>query len=90
MITALQIIASFVSVLLDAVMLCMFVRMIMSFFAPEGGRFSMFLACVTEPFIIPVRVLLSKFNILQDSPIDWSFTISYLVLVIVRTLLPMI
>ena len=37
MITALQIIASFVSVLLDAVMLCMFVRMIMSFFAPEGG-----------------------------------------------------
>ena len=91
MIEFLQIIASLVSVLIDAVMFCMIVRMIVSLFSPEeNGRLGAFLALVTEPFIVPVRFLLAKFNWLQDSPIDWSFTIAYLVLMTVNMALPMI
>lgn len=85
----LQIFAGIVGVILDAVTLCMIIRMIVSLFIPdESGKFSAFLACVTEPFIIPVRFMLSKLNFLQDSPIDWSFTIAYLLLVTVRFMLP--
>ena len=91
MITFLQIISSFVSVLIDAVMVCMLLRMITSlFFQNENGKFGMFLTCVTEPFIIPVRFILAKFNVLQNSPIDWSFTISYFILMFVDMMLPVI
>ena len=85
----LQILASLISVILDAVTLCMILRMIVSLFAHnESGKLGAFLALVTEPFIIPVRFILAKLNILQDSPIDWSFTISYLVLMMIRFMLP--
>ena len=67
----LQIIAGIVAVVIDAVTLCMILRMIVSLIMPEeSGKFSTFLAFVTEPFIIPVRFILSKLNILQGSPID--------------------
>lgn len=85
----LQIFSGIVSVVIDAVTLCMIVRMIVSLLVPdESGRLGMFLAFVTEPFIIPVRFILSRLNLLQDSPIDWSFTISYLLLVTIRFMLP--
>ena len=85
----LEIFARIITVLLDAVTLCMMARMIVSIFNPEeNGKFSIFLVCVTEPFIIPIRFLLAKLNILQGSPIDWSFTITYLVLMVVRFVLP--
>ena len=83
--------AIFSSVLLDAVSLAMIARMITSLiFHNEGGKFATFLVCVTEPFIIPVRFILAKMNILQNSPIDWSFTIAYLILMLVRLFLPAI
>ncbi|MBE6644773.1 MAG: hypothetical protein E7612_05265 [Ruminococcaceae bacterium] len=83
--------AVFVAAMLDFVSLAMIIRMFFSlFFAGEENRFSLFLACVTEPFITPVRFLMAKFNILQGSPIDWSFTITYLIIVLLRTVLPVI
>jgi uncharacterized protein YggT (Ycf19 family) len=48
----------------------------------------MFLVCVTEPFIMPVRFIMAKFNILQNSPIDWSFTFAYLLIIFLRFILP--
>ena len=67
----------------------MLMRVIFSLIDNTGeSKISMFLACVTEPFIIPVRFLLVKFNLLQNSPIDWSFTISYFLLVLIRMMLP--
>lgn len=71
------------------VSIAMFLRMILSFFVDaEENRFALFLACITEPFIIPVRFLLMKFNILQNTPFDWSFTISYIILMLVQAMLP--
>jgi uncharacterized protein YggT (Ycf19 family) len=84
-----EIFASIISVVIDAVSLCMVARCIYSLIMHgENGKFGAFLALVTEPFIIPVRVLLAKFNLFENSPIDWSFTISYLLLMVIRILLP--
>ncbi len=78
-------------ILLDVVSLAMFLRVILSLFSSgEDSRFYTFLAFITEPFIIPVRLLMQRFNILQDSPIDWSFTFAYILLALVQTMLPII
>jgi hypothetical protein len=45
---------------------------------------------VTEPFIIPVRALLFRLNIGQDSPIDWAFSLTYILIYIVQLFLPVI
>jgi uncharacterized protein YggT (Ycf19 family) len=87
----LQFFASFVAVLLDAVSLAMLIRVLLQlFFDSDNSRISIFLACITEPFIMPIRFLMVKFNILQNSPIDWSFTVAYLVIVLLRMFLPVI
>ena len=83
--------AQLVAATLDVVSIAMFLRMIFSLFlGQEESRFSMLLACITEPFILPVRYFMVKFNILQDSPIDWSFTVSYLIIALLRLFLPII
>jgi uncharacterized protein YggT (Ycf19 family) len=62
----------------------MLVRMILSFFpSMQDSRVAVFLTVVTEPFVIPVRALLFKFNIGQDSPIDWAFSLTYILIYIV-------
>jgi uncharacterized protein YggT (Ycf19 family) len=83
--------AKLVSIILDAVMLAMVVRMLMPIFADvEGSRIYTFVCLLSEPFIIPIRFLLVKLNWLQNSPIDWSFTITYFVIVLIRNFLPII
>lgn len=81
--------ARFVSATLDVVSLAMLIRMLLPLFTDaDGSRLYTFLGCITEPFIAPVRFLLVKFNLLQNSPIDWSFTVTYLVIAVVQMLLP--
>jgi uncharacterized protein YggT (Ycf19 family) len=81
--------ASFVAILLNVVSFAMMIRMLLPLFInAEESRLYLFLAYITEPFIAPVRFLMAKFNILQDSPIDWSFTVSYLVIVLLQFMLP--
>lgn len=91
MISLLYFVAKVVSLTLSAVTTCMLVRALLPLFADvEENRFYALLCVVTEPFIAPIRFLLVKFNLLQDSPIDWSFSITYLLIVIVQTVLPTI
>ena len=83
--------ARFISATLDVVSLAMLIRMLLPLFTnAEGSKFYMLVALITEPFIAPVRFFMVKFNLLQNSPIDWSFTVSYLVIGLVRMLLPVI
>ncbi len=85
----LDIFARTVNLLLSAVSLAMLLRMLLSFFVfDEDSRLLNFLAVVTEPFIAPVRALLVRFNIGQDSPIDWSFSLTYLLIAIAQMFLP--
>ena len=81
--------AALVAATLDIVSIAMIIRMIFSLFVTgEDNRFLMFLTCITEPFVTPIRFFLVKFNLLQNSPIDWSFTISYFIIVMIQTALP--
>ena len=83
--------ARLIRILIEAVSLAMIVRMLIPLFKnPEESRLYLFVAFITEPFIAPVRFLLIKFNLLQDSPIDWSFTITYFLLTIIGGMLPML
>ena len=83
--------ASLVATLLDIVSFAMMARILLSFFMPgEDNRIAVFLALITEPFILPVRFILSKFKTFQSSPIDWSFTVAYFVIILLRFMLPTI
>ena len=74
--------------LLYAMQFLMFARAIMSWFAPdEDNRFTQFLFAVTEPFLYPIRKILSKFNFFQNIPIDMSFMAAMIILIVCTTLL---
>ena len=87
----LMIFAKTVSLLLSVLSYAMFGRAILSFFpSMDDSRVSAFLIALTEPVIIPVRALLYKFNVGQNSPIDISFSLTYLLIVIVQMFLPLV
>lgn len=87
----LYIFAKCMEILLDFTMLCMMIRALLPIFMDvEENRFFTFAVVVTEPFIIPVRFIFYKLNIGQESPIDWSFFATYLILSITTMLLPII
>ena len=89
--SVLYIFAKLVAITLDAVSLAMLARMLLPLFLnAEENKIYIFLVYITEPFIIPVRYFMVKFNFMQDSPIDWSFTFSYILLTMVRFMLPLI
>ena len=91
MIEVLFIIAKTISLLLEAVSLAMLLRMILPFFLePEESRLYTLMFCVSEPFIAPVRMIMIKLNIGQNSPIDWSFFVTYILLSVLQMLLPVI
>ena len=74
--------------LLSAIQLMMMVRAIASwFFPPEDNAFQRFLAMTTEPFIIPVRVILDRFESIASLPIDISFLVTFILLSILQSLL---
>ena len=89
--TVLLIFAKTVSVMLDAVYLAMLVRMILPFFVnPEDNRIYALAVLITEPVILPVRFLMVKLNIGQNSPIDWSFFVTAILLSVLGSILPAI
>ena len=75
-----EVIKSFVLIFLSVVQLAMLLRAILSWFVMGGGTFTNFLYAITEPFIVPVRTLFEKMNWLQNSPIDFSFMVTYLLI----------
>jgi uncharacterized protein YggT (Ycf19 family) len=56
----------------------------------EENKLFLFTLVITEPFVIPLRFILFKLNIGQDSPIDWSFFATYLIMSVASMLLPAI
>ena len=77
----------FVLVFIEVLSIAMFIRMILSWFTDGSGKFAQFLYVLTEPAIMPVRKLLVKMNWLQNSPIDFSFTITYLAIMLIELFL---
>lgn len=75
--------------LLMAVLSAMYLRMILSFFDfGEESNILLFTCAVTEPFIVPVRIIVERFESVASMPIDISFCISFIILSMLRTFLP--
>ena len=85
--TVLTIVADVVVLLLSAVQLAMLVRAILSWFPMDSNKFVDFLYGITEPFIVPIRLLFQKMNWFQNVPIDVAFMVSYLLLSVLSMLL---
>jgi uncharacterized protein YggT (Ycf19 family) len=85
--TVLTIIADVVVLLLSAVQLAMLVRAILSWFPIDSNKFIDFLYGITEPFIVPIRLLFERMNWFQNVPLDVAFMVSYLLLSILSMLL---
>ena len=83
----LVILVNTVRVFLAAIELAMFARAILSWFFVEESRLGDFLYAVTEPAIIPVRLLFERFGWFVDSPIDVSFFVTFLLLSVVGAIL---
>ena len=76
---------------LEVVSVTMLLRMILSFFVdPMENRLYLLTCYITEPFIAPVRAIMFYLNIGQDSPIDWAFSITYMLIWLLSSLLPAI
>ena len=92
MITVIYILAKTVALLLSAISFAMLLRVLLPFFIaePESNKFYVLVFVVTELFLAPVRVILDKMGIGKKSPFDLSFIIGYLLLIIVRSALPVI
>lgn len=83
------VLARTVSLLLSILGYAMFARAILSFFpSMDNSPITALLVAITEPFIVPVRALLYHFNVGQNSPIDLSFSLTYLLIIIVQLFLP--
>ena len=87
----LYIFAKTVSVIIELVSIAMMVRAIMPFFFDvEESRVYALVYCISEPFVAPVRYVMVKMNWAQDSPIDWAFFMTYLILWLLQMFLPAI
>nr|MBE6544605.1 hypothetical protein [Oscillospiraceae bacterium] len=85
------ILAKTVSIVLDVVTFAMLARALLPFFVDPMESRAYGIACyLTEPFIAPVRGIMIRLNIGQDSPIDWAFSITYIIILLLGALLPAI
>ena len=82
-----EIIKNIVIILLTVVQFAMLARAILSWF-PMDNKFIDFLHAITEPFILPVRMLFERMNWFLGLPIDVLFFVSYLIISLVLIFLP--
>ena len=75
--------AALISAFCSLAMLLMFVRAILSWFPGQGGTFERFVYACTEPLLFPVRKLFDLFDIRPNLPLDLSFTVTFVLLVII-------
>ena len=91
MIEFLYIFAKTVSLIIDLVFIAMMARVIIPFFLDvEESRVYALAFFISEPFVAPVRYVMIKMNWGQDSPIDWAFFMTYMILWLLQSLLPTI
>jgi len=81
-------VGNFVRALLYAMQILMFGRALMSWFSQDDdNKLSRFLFAATEPLVYPIRKFLNKFEFFSNMPIDMSFLVAVLILIICTTFL---
>ena len=77
------------SMLLGILMLAMLIRAVLSFIpAAEDWRFTEAVYYVSELAVAPVRAVIMRFSWAEELPIDISFMIAYVLIVLLRAFLP--
>ena len=84
------ILAKVVDLYLSLASIALLLRVILPFFRDEEDVFLRLSVMISEPVILPFRLLLSRFNFVQESPLDISFFVGYIGLSIIRLFLPII
>lgn len=83
--TVVYMIARLVSALLSLMQVAMLIRAILSWIPAWGGSaFGDLIYTVTEPVVAPIRALADRMGWFRNSPIDFSFMIAYLLLIILQ------
>jgi len=87
--TGVYVLVRFVIIFLDIILLAMLVRAILSWFMMGDGESPImsFLYVITEPLIIPVRLLCDHFGWFKGTPIDISFFLNTMALTLIIMLL---
>ena len=86
----LYVFASTVKIALLVIYWAMFIEAILSWFVPEDTTVRIVLSVITAPIVLPVRALLFRIPAIQRLPIDISFLVAFLLLGLVRAVLPTI
>ena len=81
------VLVQFVTLFIDVITIAMCIRAVISWFYDGDGAFVRLLYFITEPAIMPIRRLLVKMNWLQNSPMDFSYLLTYVVLFLIQALL---
>jgi len=86
--TVFYLISGIASLLLTVLQLLMFARAIFSWLPlDEESPLLYFLHAATEPFILPVRTFLERFEFFASSPLDISFFLTFILISILQTVL---
>ena len=84
------VLVQFITLFIDVITIAMCIRAVISWFYDGDGAFVRLLYVITEPAIMPIRALLVKMNWLQNSPMDFSYILTYVVLFIIQMLLSLL
>ena len=79
---ALYVLQTFTGLVLSVVYFSLLIRSLLSWLREEESKIEKFMIFITEPFVMPVRALMVKFNILQDSPVDFSIFFTSIILML--------
>jgi hypothetical protein len=89
--TAFYIMAKTVQICLGLASFSMMARMLLPIFVnPMDSRLYAVACYVSEPFVLPVRFIMAKMNVGQNTPIDVAFIVAYLIVWALELILPVI
>ena len=79
----------FVTIFLDVISIAMLVRVVLSWIRMGDGQgpIGYFFFVITEPFIVPIRLLFDRLGWFQGGPLDMAFFITTILISFVSMLL---
>ena len=80
--------AATVSLALRVIYFAMFIQAILSWFVSEDNVVMAVLTVITAPVVLPVRAVLMRIPAISRLPIDLSFLVAFVLLVILMGALP--
>lgn len=82
------VVANTVYYLIMVMQVMLLIRAVLSWITDEDGALSRFFYYATEPILFPIRKLLERSETIRNMPIDISYMVAMVVLVIIQFLLP--